>query len=459
MEERRLALLHGFAALTLLALVLLWGSILSPPMAPLREALGIGELPGTRLVDGRFEIINPDTGEAYEFLGRVAQYYHVIFALLLYGTMALAAHAYPRLTKWDAPLALALIGSVMTLLGGIGYAYFIHEPEWHGLFIGGLAVMFASAILAIVRSRPKTPLEWGVVVAGVLLLLGGLQGGYIGSNFINSESFHSFKDVVIETRFDPGLGDKNELWRARTGHLHAMVATSLALAFLVVLGMVELRQNRIVGILQWIVIPSMALMSLASYAVWLIGKQAHLLITPSAVILIATTLALSFTSRAESIRSLEGSIAWALRIGNIGIWLFVAIPGALVAMSLREPSIFFDPEFRSPAWDWAEMAFNIGHWHVLILAWGVVLIVGAVKVVGLTGAKGLFVLWGAVAGFVVPSLGFVLYFATAEPQPYSLNPYDNLWVKLLIEPGLIVLTLSIIILYLAVVKRIFNRGI
>lgn len=44
-------------------------------------------------------------------------------------------------------------------------------------------------------------------------------------------------------------------------------------------------------------------------------------------------------------------------------------PGALVAMSLRKP-LFFNPEFRNEVWDWAELPYNIGHWHAILLLWG-----------------------------------------------------------------------------------------
>jgi hypothetical protein len=456
MISRRAALAHGLAAMTLAALLLGWGSLLSPPLKPIREALGMEELPGARLVDGRFEIIHPVEGEAYEYLGRIAHYYHALFAVLLYGTLAALALAYPRTVRsWGPVLNLALLGSVMTVAGALLYAYAGEDPQWHGLFIGGLAVMFASGALAAATARPREPLEWAALTGGLLLLVGGLIGGYVGAHYMSHEESSEFREALVASRFDPSLGEENELWRAWTGHQHAMVATALSLAFVAAAGMMRFGEGRLPRALQWLIAPSTAVMALASYSVWFFGKMAHLIITPAALLLIASTAALSAIARAGRPSSEDGALVWAARIGNAAIWLFVAVPGAIIAMSLREPR-FFDPPFRDPAWDWAELAFNIGHWHFLLAAWGVALIAVASRAVG--GRLAVAATWAASAGLVLSGLGYVLYVFTAEPEPYSLNPYSNVWVKLLVEPGLILIGAAVAATYLNVARALRRGG-
>ncbi len=450
--ERRTFLIHGFAALTITIILLGWGSLLSPPLKPVREALGLGELEGTRLVDGKFELINPSLEEGFEYLGRVSHYYHALFIVLLYGTMALLALAYPRASKnWSAVLLVIGIGTVMTIAGAILYAYISHEPQWHGLFIGGLAVVFAGGVLGLVYSRPSKPLEWAAVTCGAILLIGGLIGGYVGAHYMSPTESYEFRKALVDSRFDPDLAEENELWRAWTGHQHAMIATSLALAFTALAGFMEFREGRLSRAFQWLIAPSTAIMSLASYSVWFVGGAAHLIITPSALLLITSTTALSLVAKGGSLLTVRGAVVWASRIGNAFVWLFVAAPGAMTAMSLRKPTIFFDPAFRDPLWDWAELAFNIGHWHYLLLGWGAILLVGAAAIAG--GRLGVTAVWLLLLGMLGSGVGYVLYFMTAEPKPYSLNPYDNIWVKALIEPGLAAVAASVALTYYSLLKR------
>ncbi len=456
-DHVRRALVHGLAALTILAFLLGWGSLLSPPLKPVRDALGIGELEGTRLVDGKFEIINPSLGAALEYLGRIAHYYHALFIALLYGTLAVLSAVYPAAVRnWDAVLKLAGIGAATTAIGAVAYAYVNHEPQWHGLFIGGLAFTFAAGVLAVAEARPSKPLEWAALACGVLLLIGGAIGGYVGAHYMSEEESLEFRKAVIDSRFNPDWAEENELWRAWTGHQHAMIATSLALAFVALAGLMEFRAGRLARILQWVIAPSTVIMSLASYSVWFLGGRAHLVITPAALALISSTMLLSMIAVAPRSDPLRWSLVWASRLGNAFIWLFVAAPGAVIAMSLRKPTIFFDPEFRSPQWDWAELAFNIGHWHYLVAVWGVALIAAAALLV--RGRLSLVIIWGSMAGLLLSGAGYILYFAASSPGEYTLNPYDNLWVKALIEPGLILIALSVVALYYEALMKVLKRG-
>ncbi len=456
MREERLALLHGLAAFTLAGLVLSWGLLLSPTLEPVRSALGI-ELEGTRLVNGRFEVINPDYEAAKWFLARASHYYHVLFAILLYGTLTALVWSYKPPRSGEI-LWLAGLGAALTTIGGLGYAYVARDPPLHGLFIAGLAVLFAAGAMALWSFRPRDPLGYAVATCGILLLIGGAIGGYVASNYMDKEAYEAFKATFIEARFDPSVGEENELWRAWTGHAHAMIAVALSLAFVAALSLLEVRPGLLTRILLWSLIPTITIMAVASYSVWFAGGVAHKAITPAAVLLTTATLLLSFVAKAGSPLDPKGILAWGLRVGNIGVWAFVSIPGALVAVSLRKPTAFFNPPLRDPAWDWVEVAFSIGHWHVLLTAWGVTLALIAARMAGsrLAAASAL----ATLIGFTIAGAGFVAYILAAEPGPYNLNPYTDPTVKYIVEPGLAILTLGLIGVYAETVRHVLasRRG-
>ena len=143
----------------------------------------------------------------------------------------------------------------------------------------------------------------------------------------------------------------------------------------------------------------------------------------------------------------KGLLAWSLRIGSILLWVSVIVPGVIVAVSLRKPTLFINPEFRDPAWDWAELAYSIGHWHILLAGWGIILLLSAIatqtyrsqrisKIATIGG-------WLALIGYVLSSITVNLYMLGGKPEPYQPNPYNNIWLETLVEPSLMVMALGI----------------
>lgn len=451
-------LLHGLIALTIVGVLLAWGVLLSPPMKWLREYMGFGELEGARFNQevGAAEIIAPGEG-GEEFLGRIAHYYHALFMVLLYGTLVVLIDAY-RVPNGGAILLLMLLGSLMSVIGGIVYAYIDHSFQWHGLFIGGLAVCFSAGLLALASYRPRDLLGLAAWLTGSLLIVGGFIGGYIGSSFMVPDYRDELVTTIIETRFDPSLGDKSEIWRAWTGHQHAMIALSLTLAFLAGVKYLDLKESLLAKLSKIGIVVGAPVMALASFSVWFIGKSAHLVITPAAVILITGTLLLSFSTKTRGLSGRGKALAWALRIGNLGIWAFVAVPGAIMAMSLEESSPFFETPVRSPELDWMELSFNIGHWHLLLLAWGVLLGLVALHATW-EGRLSAILSWLFLLGFMGAGIGTTLYIFTAEPAPYSPNPYDNTWLRVLIEPSLALVAIAVLGTYFALTRRLARAGL
>ena len=437
---------HMILAFTLAALLVGWGVLLSPPFRELRASIGLPtELPGARYNPEvkAAEIISKDEEGAKFFLARVAHYYHSLFAILLYG-MLVAFSSMRRDSIGADILNIALIGALFTIIGALTYSYVSRTFFWHGLFIAGLSILFSSGLLTLLRFRPSKTLDLALIVALILLLGGGVIGAYVGSSYMSEELAEGFERAKILARFNPDLAEDNEIWRAMTGHLHTMVALATTITFLLGVYKIGISDSRWVKISILLVIFGELIMAIASYSVWFFGKIAHLIITPAALILIASTLILSFLVSGykfkESFREPKGLLLWGLRLGNIWTWVFIALPGAIVAMSLRKP-LFFNPEFRSELWDWAELSYNIGHWHIILVLWGVMLLLIYLADVRSkwASASG----WLSLIGMLGATATTNLYMLANPPGPYSPNPYSNTWLSMMVEPFLILMSVGI----------------
>ncbi|MBO8182136.1 MAG: hypothetical protein H0Z28_04995 [Archaeoglobus sp.] len=436
-------------AFTLAVSLVAYGVLLSPPFKPFRERIGLMELEGTRYNEsaGGADIINPHSGEIY--LGRITFMYHSVFAILLFGSFLVFARIYLKDSREAKHiLDLMFIGVLLTLLGGVAYGYITRDFLFHGLFIAGLSFIFASGLLTLKEFRPKGMMAWNIYISGILLLLGGIIGGWLGASFM--EHRKEFLHALIESRFTPSLAEENVYWRALTAHEHAMMALALVFVFFIALSLVKLKGGKTTKYLLYLAIPSQIIMALASYSVWFFGAIAHLAITPAAILLIFSTLMLSFRVEEWNL------IKLALLIGNAIMWVGVAIPGALVAMSLRKP-LFFNPAFRDEMWDWAELAYNIGHWHILLLTWGVILFVIYIIYPISLGKMGKIAGYLTLGGYLIASIGINLYMLGNPPGAYSPNPYDNIFLKTIVEPALGMLSLGVALGYLTCLKE-FLRG-
>jgi hypothetical protein len=446
---------HMLMAFTLAIVLVGFGVLLSPPFKDLRKTVGLPEeLPGARYSNGVAEIINPDPEKAELYLARIAHVYHATFIVLIYGMLAVLVRLYGIERE---VLDLMFFGTLMVIGGGIIYSYLDNTFFWHGLFIAGLAVSFSASLLLLLKLlklEGKSKVDWAIIVAGILLLGGAVIGGWVGSSFIDHEIAEEFLTAKIQSRFNPDFAEESVVWRAMTGHLHAMVALALALVFLISVKILELKPGKWTEISVYAVIFGETVMAIASYSVWFVGKAAHLIITPAALTLIFGTLMLSFRVRSYEKWSPKGVLNWGLKLGNLWVWAFVAIPGAMVAISLRKPK-FFNPEFRAEVWDWAELAYNIGHWHILLAIWGVILLLvylaisARSKIAAISG-------WIALTGLLIATATVNLYMLANPPLPYEPNPYNNLWLQYLVEPGLAIMSIGVGISYLVFLRSFFR---
>ncbi|MGC8932787.1 MAG: hypothetical protein ACP5KE_07250 [Candidatus Methanodesulfokora sp.] len=442
---------HMLLALTLGVIVIGLGVLLSPPFRELRATIGLPtELPGARYnaSTGAAEIINPNKELAEFFLARVAHFYHSTFAILLYGMVAAYALLRRDLIGMDL-LNFTFLGTISVVVGAQVYSYVSRTFFWHGLFIAGLAMIFSSGLLIAIRMKPKSLLDYSLYIALILLLIGGIIGAYVGSSYINPEVSSEFVKAKIISRFNPDLAEENEVWRAMTGHLHTMLALATTSTFLLGVMYLGVRESKLSRISMYMVILGELVMAISAYSVWFFGKIAHLIITPAALILIFSTLILSFMTERpnKSTFSSKGAMFWGLRLGNIWTWAFIAIPGAIVAISLRKP-VFFNPDFRSGVWDWAELAYNIGHWHQILVLWGITLLLiytsqirGHERIASISS-------WLSLIGMLSAVATINLYMLANPPGAYSPNPYSNLWLSVLVEPALILMSLGVALSYI-----------
>lgn len=433
---------YMLVAFTLAVGITAYGIFLSPPLKPVRVAIGLSELEGARYNEsiGAADIIDPKDGKI--FLGRITLMYHSIFAVLLLASYLIFAQIYLK-DKSTYLCDLMLIGTLLTVFGGIGYGYVAKDFLLHGIFIAGLALVFASGLLTLKEFRPKDFVALNIYVSGILLLVGAVIGGWLGSSFMRYRE--NFLDALIDSRFTPSFAGENVFWRGLTAHEHAMMALVLVFVFFTALSLVKLREGRVTRYLLFLAIPSQIVVALASYSVLFLGGIAHLAITPAALLLILSTLLLSL--RIDG----WGLIKAALLSGNLVMWIGVALPGALVATSLRKP-FFFNPAFRNEIWDWAELAYNTGHWHILLLTWGVVLL--AIYAIYPLGQRRIGRVSGylTIAGYLIASIGINFYMLGNPPGAYSPNPYDNVFLMAAVKPGLGLLSLGVALGYLTFVS-------
>ena len=444
-----------------------WGALLSPPFESIRNVLNI-QLPpdGRAVMIGGQEvaaICNPDPAACQAYLSRLVFLYHSVFAIVLAMVVYAAAVVFDFNNEYRKPvLALTTMGYLMTVVGGILYGYWIQDLSLHGIFITGLALMFGAGLLFVlgirVRENGKIDLlSLNLLLAAALLLVTSFIGGWLGAN--QPTMGNALGEAVALARRNPDLGEGSLPWRAMTVHQHGMVAIlGAAVTFLLFKHFKVNSESKLIK--TSLVLAAVGQLIMAG-AVWLVvpyGSPAHLAITPASVVLLTAVGLIclaDLTTRAKLIgvkslltKDLKRATSYLL---VLGIWPAVAIPGAMVAISLRNP-IFFKPEFRDSVWDWAENAFSIGHWHILIFIFGATLFILFLDLFGSGRLRNVTAgLMGASA--LAASIMTNLYMLPASPRMYIPNPYNNSILTYFVEPALGAFSLSLVLGYVSILGR------
>ena len=132
-------------AIAMIAIVTaVWG-MLSGPMAELGVREVVVKALGMDLVQAERE-------------GRIIILYHSIAMAIV----AIETYMVTSLLKMKAFFKTAInamitVGYIMTMIFGMGFAYFGHNWAFHGLYIAGLSLIFFAGVLLVIALWPWNP--------------------------------------------------------------------------------------------------------------------------------------------------------------------------------------------------------------------------------------------------------------------------------------------------------------
>lgn len=84
---------------------------------------------------------------------------------------------------------------------------------------------------------------------------------------------------------------------------------------------------------------------------------------------------------------------------------------------------------------------------------GVLLALTPLSIVDPSGRASLISSLLILVGFLSATVGADFYMLGGEPSPYSPNPYDNRWLRLVIESSLALIGIRVMLGYYVVVKK------
>jgi hypothetical protein len=102
------------------------------------------------------------------------------------------------------------------------------------------------------------------------------------------------------------------------------------------------------------------------------------------------------------------------------------------------------------------LAYNIGHWHILLLSWGVVLLAIYMVYPFSLGKLGRVSGYLTLAGYLIASIGINFYMLGNSPGAYSPNPYDNVFLIAAVEPGLGLLSVGVALGYITYLRNFWR---
>ena len=360
-------------AIALIALVTATWGMLSGPMAE----MGIGPAV-TRFL--RMDMVQAERE------GRIVTLYHVIAMAVV----AIEAYMITGLIKMKPIYKTAInatitIGYIVTMISGLGFAYFGHSGALHGIYISGLTLIFFAGLLLVIalwpwrkeyhqadqayaRTKGGVDLErtaFFVTALTTLIssLFGAVDGAYFGSGF----QVFLAENVIRYT-------DKTVLQYSVIGHLHIMLAL-IAIMITLIVG----RWLNFKGILHKIAMPLMILGTFVlNIGVWGVVTPfqpiAHMIIyvgaTPS---MLAALLLLIWSwgklsrdhtahiAKPNFLQKVSGLLRDPLKFGPTWQMLFMnfTTSGIGIFMAVRLDEIF-------RVWPAREERIELtGHWHAL----------------------------------------------------------------------------------------------
>jgi hypothetical protein len=347
--------------------------MLSGPMAELGVRDVIVRVLGMKLVEAERE-------------GRIIILYHSIaMAVVAIETYMLTSLLKMKEFYKQAVRVLITVGYILTMIFGMGFAYWGHNWAFHGLFITGLSLIFFAGVLLVIalwpwnkeyyqpekayaRTKKGVDMERVAFFATALTtilsaLFGAIPGSYYGSGF---ETFMA-QDIIR-------LPEKTVMEYSVIGHLHIMLAL-IAIMITLIIG----RWLNFKGILHKIAMPLMILGTIVlNLGVWGVATPlepvAHMIIYVGATPAMLAALFLLIWEWGQLIR--EGTsrlqkpnfgqkfnalVHDPLRFGPLWQMLFMNFTTSFIGIFM---AVELDKIFR--AWPAHEERIELtGHWHAL----------------------------------------------------------------------------------------------
>jgi hypothetical protein len=300
---------------------------------------------------------------------------------------------------------LITVGYILTMVFGLGFAYWGHNWALHGLYITGLSLIFFAGVLLVIAlwpwnkeyyqveiaySRTKKGLDMERVAffaAALTTVLSALFGAVPGSYFGNGFETFLAENIIREPV-------KSVLERSVIGHLHIMLAL-IAIMLTLIVG----RWLNFKGILHKIAMPLMILGTVVlNLGVWGVVTPlqpiAHMIIyvgaTPSMLAALMLVIYTWDKLIREGVAGIQKPNGWQklkallrdpLRFGPMWQMVFMNFTTSFIGIFM---AVRLDEIFR--VWPAREERIELtGHWHVLSAIIATIILLYYGDMIGLKG--------------------------------------------------------------------------
>ncbi len=375
--------------------------------------------------------------------GRIIILYHSIaMAIVAIETYMITSLVKMKPFYVSAVRVLITVGYILTMIFGMGFAYWGHNWALHGLYITGLSLIFFAGILLTIalwpwskeysQSNPeyasvkgldmeRTAFFTAALTTLISVLFGAVPGSYYGNGF---ETFLAENIIRIP--------EKTPMEFAVIGHLHIMLALICIMITLIIGRWLDFK-----GVMHKIAMPLMILGAIVlSLGVWGVvtplEPMAHTVIYVGATPSMVAALLLLIWSWAKLMR--EGTAQFKkptflqkiaaltddpLRFGPTWQMLFMNFTTSGIGIFM---AIKLDEIFR--VWPAREERIELtGHWHVLSAIVATIILLYYGDMIGLKGRVRKLYGWGII---ILSDIAFAavtifemkrLFISEAEQQP------------------------------------------
>jgi len=349
--------------------------------------------------------------------GRIIILYHSIaMAVVAIETYMVTGLLKMKELYKNAVRVLITVGYLLTMIFGMGFAYWGHNWAFHGLFITGLSLIFFAGVLLTIalwpwnkdyrqldkaysRTRGGVDIErMAFFAAALTTVLSALFGAIPGSSYGNGFEVFLAENVIRQV-------DKTTMQFSIIGHLHIMLALIAVMLTLIVGRWMDFK-----GILQKIAMPVMILGTIVlNLGVWGVVTPlepiAHMIIYVGATPAMLGALMLVIFAWDKLIRSgtagivkptgwqkLKALLRDPLRFG--AFWQMVFMNFTVSGIGIFY-AVKLDELFR--LWPAREERIELtGHWHVLSAIVATIILMYYGDMVGLKGRVRKLYGWGII---------------------------------------------------------------